>query len=100
VELNNIPDFFSNKLRLAIIASLIVEPKTFRELKDITQATDGNLGGQLSKLEECGAVSVKKEFLNRKPQTTYELTDEGRASFKDYIALLESIINMMENNKS
>ena len=54
MELNNIPDIFSNKLRLAILAALVMEPKTFRDLKEITLATDGNLGGQLSKLEECG----------------------------------------------
>ena len=66
MELNNIPDIFSNKLRLAILAALVMEPKTFRDLKEITLATDGNLGGQLSKLEECGAIFINKEsnFLN------------------------------------
>lgn len=99
MELNNIPDIFSNKLRLAILAALVMGPKTFRDLKEVTLATDGNLGGQLSKLEECGAIFVNKEFVKRKPQTTYELTDEGRTSFKEYVDLLDCIINKAEAGK-
>ena len=90
MELNNIPDIFSNKLRLAILAALVMEPKTFRDLKEITLATDGNLGGQLSKLEEC---------VKRKPQTTYELTDVGRTAFKEYVDLLDRIIRKSEADK-
>lgn len=99
VELNNIPDIFSNKLRLAILAALVMEPKTFRDLKEITLATDGNLGGQLNKLEECGAIIINKEFVKRKPQTTYELTDAGRAAFKEYVDLLDRIISKSEADK-
>ena len=99
MELNNIPDIFSNKLRLAILAALVMEPKTFRDLKEITLATDGNLGGQLSKLEECGAIFINKEFVKRKPQTTYELTDVGRTAFKEYVDLLDRIIRKSEADK-
>ena len=98
MELNNIPDIFSNKLRLAILAALVMEPKTFRDLKEITLATDGNLG-QLSKLEECGAIFINKEFVKRKPQTTYELTDVGRTAFKEYVDLLDRIIRKSEADK-
>lgn len=99
MELNNIPDIFSNKLRLAILAALVMEPKTFRDLKEITLATDGNLGGQLSKLEECGVIFINKEFVKRKPQTTYELTDVGRTAFKEYVDLLDRIIRKSEADK-
>ncbi|MBR5993860.1 MAG: transcriptional regulator [Lachnospiraceae bacterium] len=92
MEINNIPDIFSSKLRLAAIAALIEGPKTFSELKDITKSTDGNLGAQLSKLEGNGVLVVEKTFVNRKPQTTYGLTDEGRAIFREYVDLLDSII--------
>ncbi len=99
MELNNIPDIFSNKLRLTIMAALVIAPKTFRDLKEITLATDGNLGGQLSKLEECGMICIDKEFIKRKPQTTYELTDAGRNAFKEYVDLLDRIISMAEADK-
>lgn len=99
MELNNIPDIFSNKLRLSILAALVIGPKTFRDLKEITLATDGNLGGQLIKLEEYGAIFINKEFVKRKPQTTYELTDVGRTAFKEYVDLLDRIISKSEMDK-
>ena len=52
MEINSIPEAFQTKLRLAIISALITGSKTFKELKIITSASDGNLGAQLSKLEE------------------------------------------------
>ena len=93
MEINNIPDIFGNKLRVAILAALVTDAKTFRELKEITGATDGNLGAQLIKLEECAVVESDKKFVNRKPQTTYQLTDFGRNMFREYVELLEKIIN-------
>ena len=96
MEINNIPDVFGNKLRVAILAALVTDAKTFRELKEITGATDGNLGAQLIKLEECAAVVSDKKFVNRKPQTTYRLTDLGRNMFREYVELLEKIINGTE----
>ena len=93
MEINNIPDIFGNKLRVAILAALVTDVKTFRDLKEITGATDGNLGAQLIKLEECAAVTSEKNFVNRKPQTTYQLTDLGRKMFREYVELLEKIIN-------
>ena len=95
MEINNIPDIFGNKLRVAILAALITDVKTFRELKEITGATDGNLGAQLIKLEDCAAVISDKKFVNRKPQTTYQLTEFGRNMFQEYVELLEKIINGM-----
>ncbi|MCH5271278.1 MAG: transcriptional regulator [Lachnospiraceae bacterium] len=92
MEINNIPDVFGNKLRVAVLAALVTDEKTFRELKEITGATDGNLGAQLIKLEECAVVASDKKFVNRKPQTTYRLTDLGRKMFREYVELLEKII--------
>jgi DNA-binding MarR family transcriptional regulator len=49
-----------------------------------TELTWGNLSSHLSKLEGAGYVAVKKEFLDRKPHTMLELTDEGRQAFEQY----------------
>lgn len=76
-----------------------MEPKTFRELKEISLATDGNLGGQLNKLEEYEVICVRKEFVNKKPQITYVLTDKGRIMFKEYVELLEHIISRAEADR-
>ncbi|MCM1065182.1 MAG: transcriptional regulator, partial [Eubacterium sp.] len=61
-------------------------------LQHFTDATSGNLGAQLVKLEEYGYINCKKEFINRKPQSTYQLTEKGLSEFKGYVALLEKVL--------
>jgi DNA-binding PadR family transcriptional regulator len=47
----------------------------------------------LRTLHQAGYVAVTKEMLDR-PQTTYSLTDRGRAAFKAYIKTLEEIVKL------
>src|SRR5207244_7022072 len=68
------------------------ESLTFKELRDLLEMTDGNLSVHMRTLEENSYVSVRKEFVKRKPQTTYALTPEGRAAFGEHIQALEAII--------
>ncbi|MFT3984921.1 MAG: transcriptional regulator [Lachnospiraceae bacterium] len=96
MEINAIPEAFQSKLRLAVLSSLLTGKKTFRDLKKITGATDGNLGAQLKKLEEMGYVVVDKEFVNNKPQSTCVLTGFGKVQFKEYVELLEGLLKMGE----
>lgn len=92
MDLFSIPEAFTNKLRLAIISALVTGEKNFKELQNLTDATSGNLGAQLLKLEEWGYINCKKEFINRKPQSTYQLTQKGLSEFKDYVMLLEKVL--------
>ncbi len=92
MNINQIPDVFQSKVRLAIISSLITGEKTFTEIKSLTNTTDGNLSVNISKLEEAGYITVEKTFFQKKPRTTYTLTDLGWLKFKEYVELLESII--------
>lgn len=92
MELFSIPEAFTNKLRLAIISALVTGEKNFKDLQRLTDATAGNLGAQLIKLEEWGYINCKKEFISRKPQSTYWLTEEGAAKLKEYVILLENIL--------
>ena len=96
MEINSIPEAFQTKLRLAIISALITGEKTFKELKIITSASDGNLGAQLNKLEEYDYLVCKKEFINKKPQSTYCITDKGLSQFKEYVEMLEKILHQSE----
>ena len=93
MELHEIPAAFQSKLRLAAIAALISGPKDFTSLMKITAATAGNLGKQLELLESDGYITSRKEFLSRRPKTTYELTVLGRETFLSYVALLERIVD-------
>ena len=49
-----------------------------------TELTWGNLSSHLSKLEAAGYVAVKKEFLDKKPHTMLQLTENGREAFDQY----------------
>ena len=96
MEINAIPEAFQTNLRLAVLSALLTGEKNFRELKNITEATDGNLGAQLKKLEEAGYITVSKAFVNRKPQTSCVLTAFGRQQFKEYVEMLERLLGQAE----
>lgn len=92
MELSQIPSAFQSRLRLAVVAALLTGPKNFRTLQDLTGATPGNLGKQLEQLEREGFLVSKKEFVGRRPNTTYRLLPHGREQFAQYVALLESLL--------
>lgn len=92
MELSQIPSAFQSRLRLAVVAALLTGPKNFRTLQDLTGATPGNLGKQLEQLEGEGFLASKKEFVGRRPNTTYRLLPYGREQFTQYVALLESLL--------
>jgi DNA-binding HxlR family transcriptional regulator len=64
----------------------------FTYLKKMLELTSGNLNAHLKVLEDNGYIKVKKEFVERKPRTTYKLTPTGKKMFKKYVAELEKII--------
>jgi len=81
------------RLRLAVLSLLSsVEQAEFTWLRTKTQATDGNLGAQLLKLEEAGYVAVKKKFVLRKPQTVYRITGTGRQALAEYVRALKQLL--------
>ena len=71
---------------------ITLEEAEFNFLKEKVNATDGNLSVHLKKLEEANYISVKKEFIDRKPKTVYSLTKTGIKAFELYVAQLEKLI--------
>lgn len=91
--LRNLDRIIHEKGRLAIMSVLApADSLTFRELKELLDMTDGNLSVHMRTLEEAKYVRVTKDFVDRKPRSTYALTPEGRAAFAQYIEALEAII--------
>ncbi len=87
------------KVRLAIMTILSTHQQaTFKHLKEHLKITDGNLNSHLKVLEENNYLKVKKEFINRKPQTTYSLTKKGKEKFLMYISNMEKIIKKIKEN--
>jgi DNA-binding PadR family transcriptional regulator len=81
------------RLRLALLSLLSgVEEAEFTWLRAKTEATDGNLGAQLLKLEEAGYVAVEKKFVSRKPQTVYRISEAGRQALTEYVEALKQLL--------
>jgi predicted ArsR family transcriptional regulator len=77
---------------------LMVEEKVdFNTLKETLQLTDGNLASHLRALEEAQYLQVEKQFVGRKPNTTYHATNGGRKAFTDHLDALEQLI--LDNRK-
>lgn len=65
----------------------------FTALKKDLALTDGNLGAQLTKLEDAKYLKVKKDFVGRRPRTQVQATPGGRAAFAAYCEALRQIID-------
>ena len=64
----------------------------FSRLKDLLDVTDGNLASHISALEKVSYIDVKKQFIGKKPQTTYKITRAGKKAFADHLDALEKLI--------
>jgi DNA-binding PadR family transcriptional regulator len=69
----------------------------FNLLKEMLAVTDGNLASHLSTLEKNKYIEVRKQFVGRKPKTSYRITMTGRNAFKLHIDALESLINKQKD---
>lgn len=84
---------FDSRIRLGIMSALMVNTEVnFNDLKELMQATDGNLASHLKGLEESGYIKVQKGFIGRKTNTLYSVTKAGDKAFKDHLAALEKMI--------
>jgi len=64
----------------------------FKTLKEMLELTDGRLASHIKSLEENKFIEVRKEFVGRKPQTTYKATKAGRKAFSDHLDALEELL--------
>ena len=84
---------FESRVRLGIMAALAVnETLEFTALKEYLDVTDGNLASHMKALEKEKFVGVKKAFIDRKPNTKYFMTREGKKAFEEHLNTLETII--------
>ena len=91
--LKDLDKAFENKVRLGIMSALVVnEFLDFNSLKYLLEATDGNLASHLKSLEKSGYINYKKEFLDRKPNTKYTATENGRKAFIKHIKAIERLL--------
>jgi len=92
--LNKLDKAFENKVRLGIMSALMVNDQMdFISLKDLLGVTDGNLASHLKNLENKAYVGYEKDFVDRKPNTTYKATELGKRALKNHINAIEKLLN-------
>jgi predicted ArsR family transcriptional regulator len=99
VDFNGLDTIVHGPVRLGILTLLHLDgPLDFTALKKRLNVPDGAMGSHLQKLEEGGYISVKKEFVAKRPRSTYRLLPAGRAAFARHLRNLKSIIAAVENS--
>jgi DNA-binding PadR family transcriptional regulator len=98
---NELDPMIHERLRLGILSALVVqESLTFTELRSLLHTTDGNLSVQARKLEDVGYLHCDKRFEDRKPKSTYRLSQEGRAALETYLEKLSGLLPDLERMRS
>ena len=84
---------FESRVRLGIMSILMVNDWVyFTEMKSLLDITDGNLASHSSALEKGEYIEVKKEFVGKKPKTSYRVTNKGRVAFEQHLKSLEKLL--------
>ena len=83
-----------HRVRLAIGVLLARHGEiSFSRFKEQLQLTDGNLGAQLRRLEDEGYVTLRRDFVERKPVTWYKLSAKGRKALDKHLQALQGMIS-------
>ena len=84
---------FESRVRLGLMSVLMVNDWIdFTEMKNLLKVTDGNLASHSSALEKKEFIEIKKEFIAKKPKTSYRITIKGRKAFQQHLDALEKIM--------
>jgi len=84
---------FESRIKLGIMSVLMVNDWVdFNTLKQLLEITDGNLASHLKVLEEKELITMKKQFIGRKPKTSYKVSETGRGLFAKHVEALEKLI--------
>lgn len=64
----------------------------FGTLKEMLQVTDGNLASHIAALEKMEYIKVQKQFVGKKPNTSYAVTKAGKKAFSNHLDALENLL--------
>jgi DNA-binding MarR family transcriptional regulator len=84
---------FESRIRLGVMSVLMVNDRVdFNTLKETLKVTDGNLASHINALEKFKYIEVLKQFIGKKPNTSYAATKEGRKAFNEHLDALAKLI--------
>lgn len=90
----NLNKAFESRVRLGIMSLLMVNDFVdFGTLKEQLQITDGNLASHINALEKLNYIEIRKQFVGKKPNTSFAASVEGKKAFSEHLDALEKLIN-------
>ncbi len=90
---NQLNKAFESRVRLGVMSILMVKDwVNYNELKETLGLTDGNLASHIASLEKLEYVEVQKQFVGKKPMTSYRATKIGKLEFTKHIDALEALL--------
>lgn len=95
IGIEHLDKAFENRIRLGIMAILSASGEAdFNALKRQLGVSDGNLASHIRALEELGFIETRKQFIGRKPNTSYLITEQGRNAFESHVNALAALLNL------
>lgn len=91
--ISNLNKAFDSRIRLGIMSILMVNDAVdFNTMKELLDLTDGNLASHIKALEGLNYIRSVKQFIGRKPNTQFSITESGKLAFQDHLNALEHLI--------
>ena len=86
---------FESRVRLGIMSILMVnQAADFIALRQQLNVTDGNIASHINALEKLQYLEVIKQFIGKKPNTSYKATKSGKKAFTEHLDALEKLIRV------
>lgn len=96
IDFSSINTAVHGPVRLGVLTALQAKGELdFTTLKHRLGVADGAIGTHLQKLETIGYISCSKEFIGRRPRSTYALTSSGRKALFDYLGVMQQLIDSL-----
>ena len=104
IDFSSIDTAVHGPVRLGVLTALQADGELdFTTLRNRLQVADGAIGTHLQKLETIGYISCFKEFVGKRPKSTYAITPQGRQSLFRYLDLMQQLIDSLahsDNNQT
>jgi DNA-binding MarR family transcriptional regulator len=91
-ELAGLDRLIHEPARLAVLTALAsCKSADFLFLQRLTGLSGGNLSSHIAKLEESGLVHVEKQFIDKRPNTRIQISEQGRKAVREHWKKLDQL---------
>ncbi|MGJ8696655.1 MAG: winged helix-turn-helix domain-containing protein [Verrucomicrobiaceae bacterium] len=100
INFSNIDSAVHGPVRLGVLTALQADGDLdFTTLKKRLGIVDGAIGAHLQKLENINYIGCKKEFVGRRPRSTYRITSRGRKALLNYLETMQTLLDSMRKGR-